>query len=1042
MALQQKINISDIIKVNADGTLGQFTVSYESTDSITGDPITTSTNLGSSLYFNSSELDLITISEIYRTGLKFPNPSSSTFPGDSRPDESNLDEDNTTDQLFLATWNDPNNWQGNSSNFQLYTAIFQITPGVDNPTLNLVAVPSNGANPVETIIPTSFTTVTNEIPTVTAKDFSIARSDIPANQGFFTSVIVADGDDAINTLGVNLVNGNFDTDGDGNNAFTPALSFTNGTWNLVVNDRDDLTDTSVTTFDLTVEATDSLQESSTGVVSVTITDAPPPEPPVVTGKSLTILGNEITKYSKLANGDTFTTVNVTDANDEISTLTVEIAGGNLDADGDGNSAFAPALTFANGTWNIVVNDADDLNFANSTGYTLDIQATDTAGTSGNADVTVAITDKFQRLNVSPEPLRIKSDGTTLEFTVQYESSDSTVGSFGAGLYFDSSALDLNPVQQADILGTNRTFPNSFPADSRADESDNDQDSNTDQLFLTAWADGTQNWPGTTPIDLYNVTFDVAEGFTGSTPVNFTVNPANGFVADVPRFDVTVNSVPVFGQDAFTFTIDEGSAVGTNVGTPLTATDADNDALTYSIVGGNTDVDGDTNLAFTIDPTTGQIKVNDADDLVFGTNFSLSVHSTDILGEFDTATVAINLNDVGGPINEAPVFEQTFGPFTIKEASPVGTTVGTVFAVDPEGDTLTYSLVGGNDDIDGDGNFAFTINSSGLITVNDSDDLKFNTKPNFGLSVQASDGQETATTAVTVNLEKLPNQTPFFDRTFNFEVGEVSANDTFVGQLLATDPEGEALTYNIVGGNTDIDGDGESAFTIDSANGQITVNDFGDILASNSSPEFNLLISAVDPAGAEASTVASVDVTRNGIYQLDAGDRLEVSDVKSASSLYNLVTFYRVDSLNGEITEDGQTYKPGDSGYLTQALLRAEQDVLIRGQGESSNTIEGNGASFTSATDGFYAPMLIANGGNLNDVLDVLEVNASNTIGSDISKIAAYFAFGAANATNDGEKSSGHFRSSGDTLFIEDLHSAVRGSGEPDYNDLSFTVNIV
>jgi hypothetical protein len=131
MALQQTIAFSDQqIRVNADGTLALLTVTYDSKDSETNAPITISTSFGSGLYFNSNQLTDINVDDIYPTGLKVPNPLSPDFPGGSRADESNFDNDATTDQLFLATWGDPVNWQRvgvagtPSSNFDLYTAFF------------------------------------------------------------------------------------------------------------------------------------------------------------------------------------------------------------------------------------------------------------------------------------------------------------------------------------------------------------------------------------------------------------------------------------------------------------------------------------------------------------------------------------------------------------------------------------------------------------------------------------------------------------------------------------------------------------------------------------------------------------------------------------------------------------------------------------------------------------------------------------------------------------------------------------------------------
>jgi Ca2+-binding RTX toxin-like protein len=99
----------------------------------------------------------------------------------------------------------------------------------------------------------------------------------------------------------------------------------------------------------------------------------------------------------------------------------------------------------------------------------------------------------------------------------------------------------------------------------------------------------------------------------------------------------------------TLSIAENSIAGKALGS-MVATDADGDAITYSITAGNTDVDKDGNAAFKINSSTGAITVNDAGDLNYeGINaFALTVAASD--GSlFSTATATINLTNV----NEAP-----------------------------------------------------------------------------------------------------------------------------------------------------------------------------------------------------------------------------------------------------------------------------------------------------------------------------------------------------------------------------------------------------
>ena len=175
----------------------------------------------------------------------------------------------------------------------------------------------------------------------------------------------------------------------------------------------------------------------------------------------------------------------------------------------------------------------------------------------------------------------------------------------------------------------------------------------------------------------------------------------------------------------TFAVDERIAPGTLVDT-IVASHPENDSLTYSILSGNT------NQAFALEGTTGKLTVNNSDPLDFETtpSFNLIVQVDDGSGGSAQANITINLNDVdegGNPVIDDQIF-------TMDENSSNGTVVGTVEASDPDGDTLTFSLISGN------ANEAFALGaSSGELTVNDSAQLDFETTPSFNIVVQVDDG---------------------------------------------------------------------------------------------------------------------------------------------------------------------------------------------------------------------------------------------------------------------------------------------------------------
>ena len=101
---------------------------------------------------------------------------------------------------------------------------------------------------------------------------------------------------------------------------------------------------------------------------------------------------------------------------------------------------------------------------------------------------------------------------------------------------------------------------------------------------------------------------------------------------------TTNTAPVFADGTSTTrTIAENTAANTNIGTAITATDADNDRLTYTLTG--TDA-----ASFAIDPTTGQLRTKAA--LNYETKSAYTVTITVSDGSLtDMITVTITITDI-------------------------------------------------------------------------------------------------------------------------------------------------------------------------------------------------------------------------------------------------------------------------------------------------------------------------------------------------------------------------------------------------------------
>ena len=154
------------------------------------------------------------------------------------------------------------------------------------------------------------------------------------------------------------------------------------------------------------------------------------------------------------------------------------------------------------------------------------------------------------------------------------------------------------------------------------------------------------------------------------------------------FTITVsdqNRAPVFTEgDRATRSIAENTALDTDIGTAIAATDANHDTLTYTL--GGTDAS-----AFNIVRTSGQLQTSAALDYELRSSYSVTVSVDDGNGGTDSITVTITVIDV----NEAPVFrEGTRTTRSIAEnTAPRQNIEAAITATDVDGDTLTYTLSG-------------------------------------------------------------------------------------------------------------------------------------------------------------------------------------------------------------------------------------------------------------------------------------------------------------------------------------------------------------
>ena len=263
---------------------------------------------------------------------------------------------------------------------------------------------------------------------------------------------------------------------------------------------------------------------------------------------------------------------------------------------------------------------------------------------------------------------------------------------------------------------------------------------------------------------YTVTVSVSDNkdATGSSDTTVddtrTVTITVTNVVEPPTFDEEIPQ----GQTSLSRSIPENTTAGRPIGDPVSATDEEDDTLTYSL----DDQDG---ASFEID-ANGQVKTKDPLDYEDKSLYLVTVSVTDSLDangdpetpgvEDDTIAVTINVTDV----NEKPVFADD-APITqtVAENTAADTNIGSAYtATDPENDALAYTLDSGSA-------ATFEIDANGQLKTKA--DLNYEADSSYTVIVQVADSKDdngvadtaidaTITVTVTVTDEDDPGSITF------------------------------------------------------------------------------------------------------------------------------------------------------------------------------------------------------------------------------------------------------------------------------------------
>lgn len=286
---------------------------------------------------------------------------------------------------------------------------------------------------------------------------------------------------------------------------------------------------------------------------------------------------------------------------------------------------------------------------------------------------------------------------------------------------------------------------------------------------------------------------------------------------------------------------------------VSASDPDNDPITYSIAGGAD------SARFAINSTTGALSFVAAPDFEAPTDanhdnvYQLTVSASDGTNAYwQNLTISVNnLND------NAPVLTSNGGggsaAITLNENLSA---VNTVSASDADGNPLTYAITGGDDSA----LFSIDANTGALsfIAAPDYETAADANHDNIYLvSVRASDGQATATQLLSVTIANLNDNAPVISSNGGGTTASIQMleNSTAVTTVTASDADGSALTYSITGGAD------ASLFVINAATGGLSfaaAPDFEHPLDAGANNIYDVVIGVSDGAS-QASQAVSVTI---------------------------------------------------------------------------------------------------------------------------------------------------------------------------------------
>ncbi|MEP1587141.1 MAG: tandem-95 repeat protein [Tateyamaria sp.] len=735
---------------------------------------------------------------------------------------------------------------------------------------------SDGNGGTDTATVTFTVTGTNDGP-VAVNDSDVTDEDTSITVDLLANDTDVDGDElTVTSATVPAEQGTLVDNGDGTVTFTPAENF-NGeaTISYEISDSNGGTDTAIHTIDV-----GAVNDGPDAVNDSDVTDEDTPI-------TVDLLANDTD-----LDGDTLT----------VTGATVPENQGTLVDNGDGTVTFNPAENF-NGEVTISYAITDGNGGTDTAIHTITVTPVNDAPVAVDdiaetfEDEPVVIDLIGNDTDVDGDPLNIGTVSVPAEQGTVVDNGDGTVTFTPAPNYTGPAEITYTvqdgqggedsgeAVVNVEVIGVNdgpQAVDDAVTTDEDTpitiDVLDNDFDIEGDELSITVASVPAEQ--GTVEVVDGELLFTPAENFNGEATITYGIEDTEGG-ADIGEVIVTVTPVnddPVAVDD-------------------LDTTDED-EPVVVDLIGNDTDVDGDplTLAAVSVDPSEGTVVDNGDGTVTFtpAPNFNgpatITYTVEDGQGGSDEGQAVVSV----GAVNDGPVAEDDSD-------------------VTDEDTSVTVDLLANDTDADGDD--LTVINavvdpSEGTLVDNGDGTVTFTPAENFNgeatISYEISDSNGGTDTAIhTIDV------TPVND--------EPVANDD-----VSTTPFNEAVTFDVVANDTDVDGDDLTITNASSPDGTVEIN--GDELTFTPTPGFEgdaeVTYTISDGNGGEDTAVWTITVEEqplDGIVEGTDGD--------------DLIDDSFADDPEGDMVDNNDEILPGEGPNDDIIEAGGGNDTVIAGEGD-------------------------------------------------------------------------------------------------------------